>query len=295
MLDVTTLTLNNGVTMPALGLGVFQTPAEETRAAVTAALAAGYRHIDTAAAYGNERQVGEAVHNSGVNRSEVFLETKIWISDYGYDQTLHGFDKSARKLGVDQIDLLILHQALPSQFELTLEAYRALETLLGDGKVRAIGLSNFMVDHLTTLLDKTTVVPAVNQIEVHPYFAQRDVQTLNAEHHILTQAWSPIGGITFYRDGQHTSTLQDPVISGIAQAHDKTPAQVMLRWHLQQGRSVIPKSTKPQRIAENIDIFDFDLTTEELAAIDALDTGQRGGPEPEVITLEDFGRPIPED
>jgi diketogulonate reductase-like aldo/keto reductase len=295
MLDVTTLTLNNGVTMPALGLGVFQTPAEETRAAVTAALAAGYRHIDTAAAYGNERQVGEAVHNSGVNRSEVFLETKIWISDYGYDQTLHGFDKSARKLGVDQIDLLILHQALPSQFELTLEAYRALETLLGDGKVRAIGVSNFMVDHLTTLLDKTTVVPAVNQIEVHPYFAQRDVQTLNAEHHILTQAWSPIGGITFYRDGQHTSTLQDPVISGIAQAHDKTPAQVMLRWHLQQGRSVIPKSTKPQRIAENIDIFDFDLTTEELAAIDALDTGQRGGPEPEVITLEDFGRPIPED
>jgi len=295
MPDVTTLTLNNGVTMPALGLGVFQTPPDETRDAVTAALQTGYRHIDTAAAYGNERQVGEAVHNSGVDRSEVFFETKIWISDYGYDQTLHGFDKSARKLGVDQIDLLILHQALPSQFELTLEAYRALETLLGDGKVRAIGVSNFMVDHLTTLLDKTTVVPAVNQIEVHPYFAQRDVQTLDAEHHILTQAWSPIGGITFYREGQHTSTLQDPVIGGIAQAHDKTPAQVMLRWHLQQGRSVIPKSTKPQRIAENLDVFDFDLTTEELAAIDALDTGQRGGPEPEVITLEDFGRPIPED
>jgi diketogulonate reductase-like aldo/keto reductase len=289
------LTLNNGVEMPALGLGVFQTPPEETRAAVESALATGYRHIDTAAAYGNERQVGEAVRNSGVDRSEVFLETKIWISDYGYDQTLHGFDKSARKLGVDQIDLLILHQALPSQFERTLEAYRALETLLGDGKVRAIGVSNFMVDHLTTLLDKTTVVPAVNQIEVHPYFAQRDVQTLDAEHHILTQAWSPIGGITFYRDGQHTSTLQDPVIGGIAQAHDKTPAQVMLRWHLQQGRSVIPKSTKPQRIAENLDVFDFDLTTEELAAIDALDTGQRGGPEPEVITLESFGRPIPED
>jgi diketogulonate reductase-like aldo/keto reductase len=295
MPDVTTLTLNNGVTMPALGLGVFQTPPDETRDAVTAALQTGYRHIDTAAAYGNERQVGEAVHNSGVDRSEVFLETKIWISDYGYDQTLHGFDKSARKLGVDQIDLLILHQALPSQFELTLEAYRALETLLGDGKVRAIGVSNFMVDHLTTLLDKTTVVPAVNQIEVHPYFAQRDVQTLDAEHHILTQAWSPIGGITFYRDGQHTSTLQDPIIGDIAQAHGKTPAQVMLRWHLQQGRSVIPKSTKPQRIAENLDVFDFDLTTEELAAIDALDTGQRGGPEPEVITLEDFGRPIPED
>jgi diketogulonate reductase-like aldo/keto reductase len=295
MLDVSTLTLRNGVEMPALGLGVFQTPAEETRAAVVAALASGYRHIDTAAAYGNERQVGEAVRSSGLDRSEVFLETKIWISDYGYDKTLHGFDKSARKLGVDQIDLLILHQALPSEFESTLEAYRALETLLTDGKVRAIGVSNFMVEHLTTLLERATVVPGVNQIEVHPYFQQREVQALGAEHGILTQAWSPIGGITFYRDGQHSSTLDDPVIGDIAKAHDKTPAQVMLRWHLQQGRSVIPKSTKPQRIAENIDVFDFDLSTEELAAIDALDTGRRGGPEPESITLANFGRPIPED
>jgi len=295
MPEISTLTLNNGVEMPALGLGVFQTPPEETRAAVEAALSAGYRHIDTAAAYGNERQVGEALRSSGLDRSEVFLETKIWISDYGYDKTLHGFDKSARKLGVDQIDLLILHQALPSDFDATLEAYQALETLLGDGKVRAIGVSNFMVEHLTTLLERTTVIPAVNQIEIHPYFQQKDVQTLDAEHGIVTQAWSPIGGITFYRDGQHGSTLQDPVIGGIAEAHRKTPAQVMLRWHLQQGRSVIPKSTKPERIAENIDVFDFDLSTEELAAIDALDTGQRGGPEPEAITLENFGRPIPED
>jgi len=293
--DESTLTLNNGVEMPALGLGVFQTPADETRAAVESALAAGYRHIDTAAAYGNERQVGEAVRNSELDRSDVFLETKIWISDYGYDKTLHGFEKSARKLGVDQIDLLILHQALPSDFEVTLEAYRGLETLLADGKVRAIGVSNFMVDHLTRLLEKATVVPAVNQIELHPYFQQRDVQALNGERGILTQAWSPIGGITFYRDGQHSSTLQDPVIGRIGTGHDKTPAQVMLRWHLQRGRSVIPKSTKPQRIAENIDVFDFDLSTEELAAIDALDTGQRGGPEPEAITLENFGRPIPED
>jgi diketogulonate reductase-like aldo/keto reductase len=295
MPDVSTLTLNNGVEMPALGLGVFQTPPDETRSAVAAALSAGYRHIDTAAAYGNERQVGEAVHSSGLDRSEVFLETKIWISDYGYDETLQGFEKSARKLGVDQIDLLILHQAMPSDFEATLEAYRGLETLLGDGKVRAIGVSNFMVEHLATLLDRATVVPTVNQIEVHPYFQQRQVQALGAEHGIVTQAWSPIGGITFYRDGHHGSTLQDPVIGDIAKAHDKTPAQVMLRWHLQQGRSVIPKSTKPQRIAENIDVFDFELSAEELAAIDALDTGQRGGPEPEVITLESFGRPIPED
>jgi diketogulonate reductase-like aldo/keto reductase len=295
MPEVSTVTLNNGVTLPALGLGVFQTPPDETRDAVTAALQAGYRHIDTAAAYGNERQVGESVAASGLDRPEVFLETKIWISDYGYDQTLRGFEKSARKLGVDQIDLLILHQALPEQFDLTLEAYRGLETLLADGKVRAIGVSNFMVEHLTRLLQTASVVPAVNQIEVHPYFQQREVQSLAAEHGILTQAWSPIGGITFYRDGQHTSTLQDPTIGEIAAAHGKSPAQVMLRWGVQQGRSVIPKSTKPARIAENLDVFDFELTADELAAIDALDTGRRGGPEPEAITLENFGRVIPED
>ena len=289
-----TITLNNGVEMPALGLGVFQTPPEETREAVRSALGAGYRLIDTAAAYGNERQVGEAVHRSDVARSEIFLETKIWISDYGYDQTLHAFAKSARKLGVEQIDLLILHQALPSAFDRTLEAYRALETLLADGKVRAIGVSNFMVEHLTTLLEHATVTPAVNQIECHPYFAQPDVQDFDAEHGILTQAWSPIGGITFYRDGSHGSTLDDPVIAHTAGAHAKTPAQVMLRWGLQHCRSVIPKSTKRSRITENINVFDFELSTDEMAAIDGLDTGHRGGPEPDAITLEAFGREIPE-
>ena len=289
-----TITLNNGVEMPALGFGVFQTPPDETRAAVTSALEAGYRHIDTAAAYGNEAQVGEAVRTSGLDRAEVFLETKIWISDHGYDQTLHGFEKSAGKLGVDQIDLLILHQALPSAFDRTLEAYRALETLLEQGKVRAIGVSNFMVDHLEDLLGTAQVVPAVNQIEVHPYFQQPEVQAAGAERGILTQAWSPIGGITFYRDGSHGSTLEEPVITGIAEEHGRSPAQVMLRWHLQQGRSVIPKSTKPHRIAENLDVFDFELSAGELAAIDALDTGRRGGPEPSAITLEAFGRDIPE-
>jgi diketogulonate reductase-like aldo/keto reductase len=289
-----TIILNSGIEMPALGLGVFQTPPDETRDAVRSALDAGYRLIDTAAAYGNERQVGEALHNSGLDRSDVFLETKIWISDYGYDETLHAFEKSARKLGVDQIDLLILHQAMPSAFDRTLEAYRALETLLANGKVRAIGVSNFMVDHLTTLLERATVVPAVNQIECHPYFQQREVQDFGVEHGILTQAWSPIGGITFYRDGSHGSTLDDPVIGDIASAHGKTAAQVMLRWGLQHGRSVIPKSTKPGRIAENIDVFDFELSPNELAAIDDLDTGRRGGPEPDAITLEAFGREIPE-
>ena len=288
------LTLNNGIHMPALGLGVFQTPPDQTRSAVAAALEVGYLHIDTAAAYGNERQVGDAVAASGIDRGAIFLETKVWISDYGYDETLHAFDKSAGKLGVDQIDLLILHQALPSAFDRTLEAYRALETLLADGKVRAIGVSNFMVDHLTRLLDRATVVPAVNQIESHPYFAQADVQAFGEQHGILAQAWSPIGGITFYRDGQHTSTLEDPIIKQIADAHGKSPAQVMLRWGLQHGRSVIPKSTKPHRIAENLDVFDFQLTGQQLAAIDDLDTGTRGGPEPADITLATFGKPIPE-
>jgi diketogulonate reductase-like aldo/keto reductase len=224
----------------------------------------------------------------------VFVETKVWISDYGYDATLHAFDKSAGKLGVDKIDLLILHQALPGEFDLTLDAYRALEQLLADGRVRAIGVSNFMPAHLDALLKEASVVPAVNQIEVHPYFRQPDVLAADAEHGILSQAWSPIGGITFYRDGSRGSTLQDPTIVEIAAAHGRTPAQVMLRWHLHQGRQVIPKSVAPSRIAENFAVFDFDLTDDELAAIDALDTGVRGGPEPEAITRENFGREIPE-
>lgn len=288
-----TLTLNNGVTLPAIGLGVFQTPPEETAASVAAALRTGYRHIDTAAAYANERDVGEGIRQSGVPRDQVFIETKVWISDYGYDETLRAFDKSAGKLGVDQIDLLLLHQALPSVFDRTLGAYRALEKLLADGKVRAIGISNFMPDHLDRLLDNAQVVPAVNQIEVHPYFQQKGLQAANARQGILTQAWSPIGGITFYRGGGR-GTLDDAVIGEIAARHGKTAAQVMLRWHVQEGRSVIPKSTKPARIAENFDIFDFTLSAEEVAAIDALDTGTRSGPEPDAITLEAYGRDIPE-
>ncbi|MET4660288.1 diketogulonate reductase-like aldo/keto reductase [Streptomyces sp. PvP037] len=291
-----TLTLNNGVEMPALGLGVFQTPPDETRAAVADALDLGYRHIDTAAAYGNEREVGQAVRDSGVPRDEIFIETKIWISDFGYDETLHGFEKSAAKLGVDRLDLLILHQALPSEFGRTLAAYRALEKLLADGKVRAIGVSNFMVDHLTTLLDATSVVPAVNQLEIHPYFQQRAVLDFDDRHGILNQAWSPIGGITFYPGfgEDRRSVLEDPAVTRVAEAHGKSPAQVLLRWGLQQGRSVIPKSTKRTRIAENIDVFDFELTAAELTALDALETGRRGGPEPEDVTLADFGRAIPE-
>jgi len=289
-----TLTLNNGVTMPAIGLGVFQTPPDETTAAVETALELGYRHIDTAAAYGNEREVGEGLRRSGIGRDEVFIETKVWISDYGYDETLHAFDKSAGKLGIEQIDLFILHQALPSDFDKTVNAYRALQTLLDDDRVRAIGVSNFMRTHLDGLGELTSVVPAVNQIEVHPYFSQPDVRAANAERGIITQAWSPIGGITSYRGDATKSTFTDPVIVGIGEQYGKTAAQVMLRWQLQLGHSVIPKSVRRERIAENFDVFDFSLTQVEIDAIDALDTGKRGGPEPEAVTLETFGRDIPE-
>ena len=288
------LNLNNGVQIPAIGLGVFQTPLEETARAVETALAAGYRHIDTAASYGNEREVGEGIRRSGVNRRDVFVETKVWISDYGYEATLHAFDKSAGKLGVEQIDLLILHQPLPTAFDRTIGAYKALETLLAEGKVRAIGVANFLPEYLESLLEQAEVLPAVNQIEVHPYFTQTQSRELHSRHGILTQAWSPMGGITSYRQALPQSTFENPTILDIAQTHGKSAAQVMLRWHFQQGRSAIPKSARPERIVQNFDIFDFELSTEDLVAIDALDTGVRGGPEPTDVNLENFDRTIPE-
>jgi diketogulonate reductase-like aldo/keto reductase len=297
-MTIPTLTLNNGLTMPALGYGVFQTPADETQTVVEEALRVGYRHIDTAAAYGNEKGVGAALASAGIARDELVIETKVWVSDYGYDQTLHAFEKATRKLGIDVIDILILHQPAPDRFEKTIDAYKALEKLLADGGVRAIGVSNFMRHHLDDLLAKTDVVPALNQIEVHPYFSQQDVQAADTEHRILTQAWSPIGGITFYpgwNDGDKRSVLEDPAIASIAESHGKTPAQVMLRWHLQQGRSAIPKSVKPERIAENFAVGDFELTADDLIAIDSLDTGERGGPDPDGLDTRRFERVIPED
>ena len=263
--------LNNGVTLPQIGFGVYQTPPEETMVAVQAALEVGYRHIDTAAAYGNEKGVGEALRRSGLDRSDVFVETKVWVTDYGYDQTLHAFEKASAKLGLDQIDLLILHQANPTEFDKTIASYKALETLLADGKLRAIGVSNFLPVRLERLLNETEVVPTVNQIEVHPYTQQRELQDFNRAHGILTQAWSPIGGLRTYSNGD--TPLTNPTIVAIGEAHGKSPAQVMLRWHIQEGRQVIPKSVKPARIAENFDVFDFELSGDELAAIDALEQG----------------------
>jgi len=292
----TTLTLNNGVQMPALGLGVFQSPPEETTEAVRTALQVGYRHIDSAAMYFNERQVGEGIRASGVDRSEIFVETKVWVSDYGFDRTLHAFDKAAAKLGLEQIDLLILHQPAPDRFEQTIQAYRGLEKLLADGKLRAIGVSNFTPQHLDDLIAATEVIPAVNQVELHPYFQQPALQAADAGHGIITQAWSPIGVITFYPGwgDERVSVMDDETLAAIAKEHEKSPAQVMLRWHLQQGRSAIPKSTNAKRIAENFAVFDFELSAEELTRIDALDRGVRSGPDPDVPRPERFATPIPE-
>lgn len=299
MKEISTITLNNVVTMQSLGLGVYQSSPEDTAAAVEAALRVGYRHIDTAAAYGNERQVGEGIRNSGVDRSEIFIETKIWVSDYGYDETLHAFEKATRKLGFETIDLLILHQPFPDDFDKTIASYKALEKLLADCKVRAIGVSNFMREHIERLLQETSIVPAVNQIELHPYFTQPDVQAVNAEHGIVTQAWSPIGGITFYpsrwEDTTRKNVMQDEIIVALAKAHNKTPAQVMLRWHLQQGRSAIPKSVNPDRIAENFDVFNFELSEDELRQIDALNTDMRGGPDPTQPQQQFLDYKIPEE
>ncbi len=290
------ITLNNGVTIPSVGFGVFQSAPDETAVAVETALKAGYRHIDTAAGYANEQEVGDGIRRSGVDRAEVVIETKVWVSDYGYDQTLHAFDKSATKLGFPQIDILILHQPMPQHFERTVGAYRALEQLLDDGRVRAIGVSNFMPHHLTALRDQTQIVPAINQVELHPYFTQSAVQQADNDLGIVTQAWSPIGGITFYPGwGENRkSVMDDETIAAIAASHGKTPAQVMLRWHLQQGRSVIPKSTNPERIAQNIDVFDFELTAAELASIDGLDRGVRGGPDPDEVDPSTWNLEIPE-
>lgn len=279
--NIPNITLNNGITIPTIGFGVFQTPPAETTAAVLAALETGYRHIDTAAAYGNERDVGEGIRRSGLARNEVFIETKVWVTDYGFDETLNAFDKAAGKLGVDTIDLLILHQPMVDMFDRTIAAYRALEKLLAEGRVRAIGISNFTPAILKRFLPQVTVTPAVNQIELHPYFTQTANVAANTAAGILTQAWSPIGGITHYYGSKATSTFTDATLVGIGHKHGRTPAQVMLRWHIQQGRQVIPKSIHRERITQNFDIFDFELSSAEVTAIDALDKGVRGGPDPD--------------
>ena len=291
--NTSVLKLNNGVEMPALGLGVYQSPPEETAAAVETALRDGYRLIDTAAAYRNEEQVGEGIKRSGVDRDEIFVTTKLWLSDYGYDSALRAFDTSLAKLGLDHLDLYLLHQPVPLEPEPWFAAYKAAEKLLADGRVRAIGVSNHTPGLLRTLMDQTDVVPAVNQVELHPYFVQRELREMHEELGIITQSWSPIGGITRYwtqAPNGGRSALEEPTVTALADKYDKTAAQVVLRWHLDHGLCAIPKSVKAHRIAENLDVFDFALTPDEVAAIDALDTGLRSGPDPESIRLDSFGR-----
>ncbi|MEV7381379.1 aldo/keto reductase [Streptomyces lydicus] len=271
MSKVPAITLNNGIAMPQLGFGVWQIPDDEAFTAVGQALETGYRSIDTAAIYGNEEGTGKALAASGIPREELFVTTKLWNSDQGYDSTLRAFDASLGKLGLEYVDLYLIHWPLPSR-DNYVATYRAFEKIQAEGRAKAIGVSNFQPAHLERLLAETSVVPAVNQIELHPQFQQAESRAFHARHGIATEAWSPLG--------QGKGLLEDPTIGRLAAKHGKTAAQVVLRWHLQLGNVVIPKSVTPSRIAENIDVFGFELDAEDLAALAGLDAGKRLGPDP---------------
>lgn len=273
-MTVPDVTLNNGVLMPQLGFGVWQVDDDAAEHAVTTALEAGYRSIDTAKIYGNEQGVGRALRASGLPREQLFITTKLWNTEHEYDKALRAFDDSLASLGLDYLDLYLMHWPVPSQ-DLYTEAWRAMEKLYADKRVRAIGVSNFTVQTMSRLLDEFDVVPAVNQIELHPHFPQEELRKLHAVHDIATEAWSPLG--------QGKGLLDDPVLARLAAKHGKSPAQVVLRWHLQLGNVVIPKSVTPSRIAENIAVFDFALDDEDMAAIATLDNGGRIGPDPAVF------------
>ncbi|SDN50806.1 aldo/keto reductase [Allokutzneria albata] len=272
MSGVPTVTLNNGVAMPQLGFGVFQVPDDETAAAVTSALEAGYRSIDTAAIYGNEAGVGTALEKSGIPRDELFITTKVWNADQGYDKTLAAFDASLEKLGLDHLDLYLIHWPTPAR-DLYVDTWKALNKLLGDGRVRAIGVSNFQESHLRRVIDEVGVVPSVNQIELHPLLQQEELRAVHAELGIHTEAWSPLA-----KGGE---LLKDPVLTEIAAKHGRSAAQVVLRWHLQLGNVVIPKSVTPKRIAENLDVFGFELDQADLDRIATLNRNERTGPHPD--------------
>jgi 2,5-diketo-D-gluconate reductase A len=271
---VPVITLNNGVEIPQLGFGVWQVPDDEATAAVATALDAGYRSIDTAAIYGNEEGTGEALTTSGLPREELFVTTKLWNAEQGYDSTLRAFDASLDKLGLEYIDLYLIHWPVPSR-DLYVDTWKAFEQIYADGRARAIGVSNFHQAHLRRILAEGTVVPAVNQVELHPNLQQTELRAFNAEHGIATEAWSPLGS--------GKGLLDDPEIVALAAKHSRTPAQVVLRWHLQLGNIVIPKSVTPSRIRENIDVFDFELDGKDLAVLAALDNGTRLGPDPDTF------------
>lgn len=287
------LTLNNGVRMPALGLGVFLSSPKDTVGAVDTALRKGYRLIDTAAAYVNERQVGEGIRRSEVDRYEIFVTTKLWMTQYGYDEALRGFEASRRRMGLDYVDLYLLHWPMPEDFKKTIAAYKAMETLIANGRARAIGVSNFSAEHIDRLMRECKTVPTVNQVELHPFFIQKELSEAMKHRGIVVQSWSPIGGVyprnkKTGKDGAQTP-MEHPVIVNLAKKHKKTPAQIVLRWHIEHGYSTIPKSVHAKRIVENFNIFDFALAPEEVAAIDALDTGTRAGGDPDKVGPNTFG------
>ncbi|MEW1747892.1 aldo/keto reductase [Streptomyces angustmyceticus] len=271
MSKVPSITLNNGVAMPQLGFGVWQVEDAEAFTTVGQALDAGYRSIDTAAIYGNEEGTGKALAASGIPRDELFVTTKLWNAEQGHDATLRAFDTSLAKLGLEYVDLYLIHWPLPSK-DLYVETYKAFEKIHAEGRAKAIGVSNFLPEHLERLMGETSVVPAVNQIELHPQLSQAESRAFHARHNIVTEAWSPLG--------QGKGLLENPAIAELAAKHGRTPAQVVLRWHLQLGNVVIPKSVTPSRIAENIDVFGFELDDEDLATLARLDTGNRLGPDP---------------
>jgi 2,5-diketo-D-gluconate reductase A len=276
MSTVPSLAMNNGLQIPQLGFGVFLVPPEETKQAVTEALKCGYRLIDTAQGYQNEEGVGAAIAESDVPRDELFITTKLTNSEQGYDTTLTAFDGSMEKLGIDVLDLFLIHWPQP-MFDQYVDTWRAFEKLLADGRVRSIGVSNFEIPHLQRLMSETDVVPTVNQIELHPQFPQDELREFHAEHGILTESWGPLG--------QGKGLLEDPNIVEVARRKDRTPAQVVLRWHVQLGCIVIPKSVNPDRIQENIDLFDFELDDADMADISKVRTGQRLGGDPNTFAM----------
>jgi 2,5-diketo-D-gluconate reductase A len=267
---IPSVTLHDGVEIPQLGFGVFQVPPEETQSAVEEALAAGYRHIDTAAAYRNERGVGAAITASDLPREDVFVTTKLWNSQQGYESTLKTFEKSLGRLGFEYVDLYLIHWPVPTE-DRFVDTWRAFERIREEGRARTIGVSNFRVEDLRRLESETWTRPTINQVELHPFFQQEELRSWHAEHGIATEAWSPIA---------QGAALGEEAIVAIAERHGKTPAQAILRWHLQLGNVVIPKTVTPERVRENVDVFDFELSEGEMAAIATLDTGNRGGPDP---------------
>jgi len=268
------VTLNNGLDMPQLGFGVWKVPDEEVTDAVSTAIKAGYTSIDTAKIYGNEVGVGKAIANSGVRREDLFITTKLWNADQGYDNTLAAFDASLEKLGLDYVDLYLIHWPTP-EYDTYVDSYKALEKLYHDGKVKAIGVCNFNIAHLERILDECDVKPVLNQVECHPYFQQNALKDFCARHDIYIESYSPL------MNGR--DVLMDDVLVGIAATYDKTVAQVILRWHLQSGSIVIPKSVTPSRIEENIDVFDFELSESDMDKIATLDKGERINNDPAVM------------